>query len=55
MPEVQVPHPPQTVITIEELHRQYGEATIQLKIANQRVMMLEQQIQQVMQSAVPAK
>ena len=30
---------------LDEIYRQYGEATIQLKLAQGKVMMLEQQIQ----------
>lgn len=57
MPETPVPQAqPQGIITQDELYRQYGEATIQLKIATSRVQFLEQQIQQLLnQPQAPAK
>lgn len=45
----------QVSMTTEELYRQYGEATIQFKIAQNRVAMLEQQIQQLLNQQVPVK
>lgn len=42
-------------ISLDEVYRQYGEATIQLKLANSKVMMLEQQIQQLLNQPVPSK
>lgn len=48
--------PPQmqtTTITMDELNRQYGEAVFQFKIANNKVMMLEQQFQQIMNQGGP--
>lgn len=43
-----VPQVPPQILSKEELYRQYGEATIQLKLAQGKVMMLEQQIQQTL-------
>jgi len=40
--------PQQQFISAEDLYRQYGEATIQFKIAQGKVVQLEQAIQQVL-------
>lgn len=49
MENVQVPTQQQgVVLNARELYEQYGEATIQLKLAQSKVMMLEQQIQQLL-------
>ncbi len=48
MEPTQVPPAQAQGISTDELYRQYGEATIQLKIAQQKVMFLEQQINQVL-------
>jgi hypothetical protein len=39
---------PQANISVDELYRQYGEASVQFKLAQGKLMMLEQQIQQVL-------
>lgn len=44
---------PQQAVNIDELHRQYGEAMIQFKIAQSKVMFLEQQFQALMNQGVP--
>jgi hypothetical protein len=45
----------QAFLTQEELYRQYGEATIQFKIAQGKVMQLEQQIQAFLNQQAPAR
>lgn len=49
MPEqpTAVPANPQ-IINLDQLYREYGEATVQFKLAQGRTMQLEQQIQQVL-------
>lgn len=37
-----------SAISVDELYRQYGEATVQFKLAQGRVMQIEQQIQQLL-------
>lgn len=53
MADTQVPQAQPQVITQDELYRQYGEATIQQKIATSRVQFLEQQIQQFLNQPQP--
>lgn len=54
--ETPVPQAPPLMVTQDELYRQYGEATIQLKIATSRVQFLEQHIQQFLnQPQAPVK
>ena len=54
--ETPVPQAQPQMITQDELYRQYGEASIQLKIATSRVQFLEQQIQQSLnQPQTPVK
>lgn len=45
-PVPQAPQLPQ--MSMDELYRQYGEATIQFKLAQGKVMLIEQQIQQAL-------
>jgi len=40
-------------ISMDELYRQYGEACVQFKLVQGKVMMLEQQIQQIMNQVPP--
>jgi len=47
--------PTQAFLTQEELYRQYGEATIQFKIAQGKVMQLEQQIQTFLNQQAPVR
>lgn len=42
--------PNQQMVTQEEVYRQYGELCIQEKIVAQKKMILEQQIQQILNS-----
>lgn len=54
--ETAIPQAQPGMITQDEIYRQYGEATIQLKIATSRVQLLEQHIQQFLnQPQAPAK
>lgn len=39
---------PQQIITLDQLYRDYGEAAIQLEIAQGRVMQIKSQIQQAL-------
>lgn len=55
MPDIPIQGPLTPIMTLEELYRQYGEATIQFKICQSRVVGLEQQIQQVFNQAPPTK
>lgn len=43
----------QQIVTLDELYRKYGEATMQLKQSNFIVMQLEAQLQQVLSGQAP--
>lgn len=47
MPEQPVPMNTQ-VVNLDQLYREYGEATVQFKMAQGRVIQLEQSIQQIL-------
>lgn len=56
MAEIPIPQAQPQVVTQDEIFRQYGEATLQLKIATSRVQFLEQQLQQILnQPQAPQK
>ncbi len=48
MPDPTVVQPAPQVINMDQVYREYGEATIQLKMAQGRVNQLELTIQQIM-------
>lgn len=46
----------QQAVSLDELYRKYGEATLQFKQAQFNVMQIEQQLQQIMTGqAIPVK